>query len=119
MRSPAPAGVRRNRARSVIARAISRIWASGAQDSPVQSLEQQIEFAHREHIPFPVISDPSLRLGKALALPTFEFGGATLYKRITLVLEAGHVSHVFYPVFPPDRNADEVVAWLRAREERS
>lgn len=85
----------------------------------VQSLEQQIEFAHREHIPFPVISDPSLRLGKALALPTFEFGGATLYKRITLVLEAGHVSHVFYPVFPPDRNADEVIAWLRAREERS
>jgi peroxiredoxin len=84
-----------------------------------QTLEQQIEFARREHMPFPVIADPLLRLGEALTLPTFEFGGATLYKRITLVLEAGHVSHVFYPVFPPDRNADEVVAWLRAREERS
>lgn len=84
-----------------------------------QSLEQQIEFAQREHMPFPVISDPSLRLGESLALPTFEFDGVTLYKRITLVLEAGKVSHVFYPVFPPHRNADEVVAWLRAREERS
>ena len=46
------------------------------------------------------------------ALPTFEFGGSTLYKRVTLVLEAGRVSHVFYPVFPPDRNAGDVVAWL-------
>ena len=80
-----------------------------------QSLEEQIEFARREHMPFPVIADPSLQLGDALALPTFEFGGRTLYRRITLVLEAGRVSHVFYPVFPPDRNAADVVAWLRAR----
>ena len=51
----------------------------------------------------------------ALALPTFEFGGVTLYKRITLVVEAGRIEHVFYPVFPPDRNAEDVVAWLRSR----
>jgi peroxiredoxin len=81
-----------------------------------QPLEQQIEFARREHIPFPVVSDPSLELGAALGLPTFEFAGAMLYKRITLLLEAGRVSHVLYPVFPPDRNAAEVVAWLRARD---
>jgi peroxiredoxin len=81
-----------------------------------QSLEQQIEFARREHMPFPVVADPRLELGDALGLPTFEFGGGTLYKRITLVLEAGRVSHVFYPVFPPDRNAAEVVAWLQRRE---
>ena len=80
-----------------------------------QSLEQQIEFARREHMPFPVVADPRLELGDALGLPTFEFGGATLYKRITLVLEAGRVTRVFYPVFPPDRNAADVVAWLRAR----
>jgi peroxiredoxin len=80
-----------------------------------QPLAAQIEFAQREHMPFPVIADPELRLRDALALPTFEFGGVTLYKRITLVLEAGRVSHVFYPVFPPDRNAGDVVAWLRAR----
>lgn len=84
-----------------------------------QPLEQQIEFARRESMPFPVISDASLALAAALGLPTFEFGGATLYKRVTLVLEAGHVAHVFYPVFPPDRNAADVVAWLRARETAS
>lgn len=77
-----------------------------------QPLEAQIEFARREHMPFPVIADPELRLRDALTLPTFEFAGATLYKRVTLVLEAGRVRHVFYPVFPPDRNATEVVAWL-------
>lgn len=80
-----------------------------------QPLAEQIEFARREHIPFPVIADPEFRLRDALALPTFEFAGATLYKRVTLVLEAGRVSHLFYPVFPPDRNAADVVAWLRTR----
>ena len=66
-------------------------------------------------MPFPVIADPELRLRDALALPTFEFGGVTLYKRTTIVLEAGHIQHVFYPVFPPDRNAVDVLDWLRAR----
>ena len=66
-------------------------------------------------MPFPVIADPDLRLRDALGLPTFEFGGLTLYKRVTLVFETGRVSHVFYPVFPPDRNAADVVAWLERR----
>jgi peroxiredoxin len=80
-----------------------------------QPLEAQIEFAQREHMPFPVIADPGLELGAALGLPTFEFKGATLYKRVTLILEAGRVRHVFYPVFPPDRNAADVLAWLEQR----
>lgn len=80
-----------------------------------QPLDQQIEFARREHMPFPVIADPRLALRDALGLPTFEFAGATLYKRVTLVLESGRVTHVFYPVFPPDRNAADVVSWLRTR----
>ena len=82
-----------------------------------QPLEQQIEFARREHMPFPV-GAPTRGLelaGRPRRCPTFEFGGATLYKRITLVLEAGRVAKVFYPVFPPDRNAADVVASLRAR----
>jgi peroxiredoxin len=82
----------------------------------VQSLDAQVEFAQREHMPFPVIADPALELGEALGLPTFEFAGATLYRRITLVFKAARVAHVFYPVFPPDRNAAEVAAWLRERE---
>jgi peroxiredoxin len=77
-----------------------------------QTLEEQRELAERLHMPFPVVADPGRRLGAAIGLPTFEFDGATLYRRVTLVLEAGRVARVFYPVFPPDRNAQEVLAWL-------
>jgi peroxiredoxin len=80
-----------------------------------QPLDDQVEFAERNHMPFPVIADPERRLGQALRLPTFDVDGVTLYKRITLVAEACAVAKVFYPVFPPDRNAEEVVAWLRGR----
>jgi peroxiredoxin len=78
----------------------------------VQPPEEQRELADRLGIAYPVIADPERRLGAALGLPTFEFEGLTLYKRVTLVFEQGLVSRVFYPVFPPDRNAEEVVAWL-------
>ena len=77
-----------------------------------QTLEEQLEFSEREHMPFPVIADPDRLLGAALGLPTFSFEGETLYRRVTLVLEAGRIAKVFYPVFPPDRNAEEVLAWL-------
>jgi peroxiredoxin len=80
-----------------------------------QPLDEQVEFAERNHIPYPVIADPDRRLGAALELPTFEFRGRALYKRITLAVEGCAVSRVFYPVFPPDRNAEEVLAWLEAR----
>jgi peroxiredoxin len=78
-----------------------------------QSLADQREFAAREHIPYPLISDPDLELADALTLPTFEIAGMRLYRRITLVARAGRIEHVFYPVFPPDRNAADVVDWLR------
>jgi peroxiredoxin len=80
-----------------------------------QPLDEQVEFAERNHIPYPVIADPERRLGAAVRLPTFEFEGAVLYKRVTLVFEGAHVAMVFYPVFPPDRNAAEVVSWLEGR----
>jgi len=77
-----------------------------------QSLIEQIELSERLGILYPVISDPGRKLGEALGLPTFEFEGAVLYKRLTLIFEAGRVAKIFYPVFPPDRSAEEVVAWL-------
>jgi peroxiredoxin len=77
-----------------------------------QTLEEQVELSERLGILYPVIADPELRLRDELGLPTFDFEGATLYKRATLVFEAGLIAKVFYPVFPPDRNAEEVVAWL-------
>ena len=80
-----------------------------------QTLDDQLEFAERNAMPFPVIADPDRRLGDALRLPTFDIAELTLYKRITLVAEDARIVKVFYPVFPPDANAGEVLAWLRAR----
>ena len=77
-----------------------------------QSLEDQVEFAERNHIPYPVISDEWLELERWLGLPTFDVEGLTLYKRLALIAERRTIVKVFYPVFPPDRNAEEVVAWL-------
>ena len=77
-----------------------------------QSPEDQAEFAAREAIPYPLISDEGLALARELRLPTFEAGGLTLYKRLTFVARERRIEHVFYPVFPPDRNAAEVLEWL-------
>jgi peroxiredoxin len=75
----------------------------------------QREAAERLHLPFAILSDERLALTRAMRLPTFETGGMTLLKRLTLVIEDGRISHVFYPVFPPDRSAADVIAWLSAR----
>ena len=83
-----------------------------------QTAEEQAEFAAREHIPFALLSDSQLALARELGLPTFEAGGMRLYKRITLIVEDGAIAKVFYPVFPPDRNAADVLAWLRERDRR-
>ena len=80
-----------------------------------QTLDDQVEFAERNHIPYPVIADPERRLGRALRLPTFDVEGVTLYRRITLVAEACAIAKAFYPVFPPDKNVEEVIAWLGSR----
>lgn len=81
----------------------------------VQTTEYQKEMAARLGIGFPVLSDESMELGAALRLPTMEAAGMTLYKRLTLILRHGRVEHVMYPVFPPDENAAEALAWIRAR----
>jgi peroxiredoxin len=78
-----------------------------------QAPDEQREFAAREHIPYPLLSDAKLTLAASpLRLPTFEVEGMTLYKRLTLIAEAGRIVKAFYPVFPPDRNAADVLAWL-------
>ncbi len=77
-----------------------------------QSPEEQREFSDRVGLPFPLLSDPRLVLAEQLRLPTFEVARMTLYRRVTLIIEYSVITKVFYPVFPPDRNAEEVVAWL-------
>jgi peroxiredoxin len=72
----------------------------------------QLEAAERLHLPFPLLSDAGLALTGALRLPTMEVAGLTLIKRLALVIDDGRIAKVFYPVFPPDRNAADVHAWL-------
>lgn len=79
-----------------------------------QKTTYQREVADRLHLPFPILSDEHFKLTGALRLPTFQTSGMTLLKRLTLVVKDGKIEHVFYPVFPPDRNAREVIAWLTA-----
>ena len=77
-----------------------------------QSTDYQSEAAERLHLPFPLLSDERHELAGQLGLPTFEVDGLRLYKRLTLVLNTSVIEHVFYPVFPPDTHAQEVLEWL-------
>ena len=78
-----------------------------------QSNVYQTEMASRLHLPFPVLSDEKLQLTRALNLPTMDVAGLTLIKRLALIVDDARITHVFYPVFPPDRNAGDVLAWLK------
>ncbi|HSE05482.1 MAG TPA: peroxiredoxin [Methylomirabilota bacterium] len=86
-----------------------------------QDRDYQGEFAERNHVPFELLSDRDLALTRALRLPTFEYpvergGPTTLIKRMAWYVERGRIEKVWYPVFPPDRNAETVLDWLRQRE---
>jgi peroxiredoxin len=79
-----------------------------------QSTAYQQEMVTRLEVPFEVLSDEHLALTRALKLPTFTIDGMTLIKRLTLIVRDHRIEQVFYPVFPPDKHADEVIAWLQA-----
>jgi len=83
-----------------------------------QDPEYQREAAERLHLPFAILSDERLKLTRAMNLPTFKTSGMTLLKRFTLIIDDSAVTHVFYPVFPPDRSASDVIEWL-SRQTRS
>ena len=78
-----------------------------------QDSEYQREFAGRTGLPYEVLSDRAFRLTEALRLPTFVFEKVRLIKRLAIVAERSRIAKVFYPVFPPDKNAEEVLAWLK------
>jgi peroxiredoxin len=89
---------------------VARVFGLSTQDT-----DYQREAAERLHLPFALLSDQPLTMAQAMKLPTFKAGGTTLLKRLTLVIEDGVIEHVFYPVFPPDRNASDVTEWLSRR----
>ncbi|MFN0263405.1 peroxiredoxin [Tepidamorphus sp. 3E244] len=88
---------------------VSQVYGLSTQDSAYQQ-----EARDRLHLPFDLISDEHFKLGDIMRLPHFEVDGRRLFKRMALILDGARIRHVFYPVFPPDRNADDVIAWLEA-----
>src|SRR3569832_1657917 len=94
----------------------AELKAAGAQHVfglSTQSNAYQTEMASRLHLPFPVLSDEKLELPPALKLPPMEVAGLPLIKRLALIVDDARITHVFYPVFPPDRNAGDVLEWLK------
>ena len=88
---------------------VAQLYGLSTQDTAYQK-----EAATRLHLPFAILSDEKLVLTKAMKLPTFTTSGMTLLKRMAWIIDDGMITKVFYPVFPPDKNAAEVIAWLRA-----
>lgn len=86
---------------------VERLFGLSTQDPDYQK-----EAVARLHLPFAMLSDDGLKLTRAMSLPTLEVDGMMLLKRFTLVIDDGVVTHVSYPVFPPDRNAGDVIEWL-------
>jgi peroxiredoxin len=88
---------------------VGQVFGLSTQDTAYQR-----EAVARLHLPFPLLSDAAFQLTSALNLPTFEVEGVRLIKRLVLVIDEGVITRVFYPVFPPDQSAAEVLAWLAA-----
>ena len=88
---------------------VTHVLGLSTQDSAYQN-----EAAERLELPFPILSDGDLALARAIKLPTFTIAGMVLLRRMVLVIDAGVIAKVFYPVFPPDKSAEEVLAWLHA-----
>lgn len=90
---------------------MSAVYGISTQDSAYQA-----EVKGRINLPYELLSDDKLEFQKAMELPTIEWEGKTLIKRLTLAVEEGKIVKVWYPVFPPDKSAAEVVEWLEKRK---
>ena len=87
---------------------VAHVFGLSTQDTGYQQ-----EAANRLHLPFPLLSDAQFQFTRALDLPTFTAAGMQLIKRMVLVIDDGRITKLFYPVFPPDKSADDVIAWLK------
>ncbi len=101
----------REHAQELASAGVDRLFGLSTQDSAYQR-----EAVERLHLPFPLLSDAQGQLTRALALPEFELNGRRFLKRLTLVIKDGQIEHLFYPVFPPDRNPQQVLAWLSSQQ---
>jgi peroxiredoxin len=104
--TPEACGFRDHHA-ELLAAGVGAVYGLSSQDTGYQR-----EVVERLHLPFAMISDEQLQLVRELQLPTFTIGGMTLYRRLTMIVRDGRIEHVFYPIFPPDGHAQQVVDWL-------
>jgi peroxiredoxin len=88
---------------------VNQLFGLSTQDTPYQK-----EAVDRLHLPFLLLSDETLEFARALNLPTFKVDGMELIKRMTLIIDDGVITHVLYPVFPPDKSAEETVRWIQS-----
>jgi peroxiredoxin/DNA-binding transcriptional MerR regulator len=98
----------RDHHRQLIEAGAARVLGLSSQDTPYQA-----ELVERLRLPFRMLSDSALHLADALGLPSFHAAGARLYKRLTLIVRDDNIEHVFYPIFPPNEHAQQVLTWLR------
>jgi peroxiredoxin len=91
---------------------VNHLFGCSTQDTPYQQ-----EAKERNHLPYHLLSDEKLEFAKALKLPTFEWKDKTLIKRLALAVDDGKIVKVWYPVFPPDKNASDVVEWLKSQQQ--
>jgi peroxiredoxin len=87
---------------------VAQLYGLSTQDTAYQR-----EAVERLHLPFALLSDEMLKLAVALDLPTFRIADMVLLRRLTMIIDDGIITHVFYPVFPPDQSAAAVIAWLQ------
>ena len=106
--------VRRGVANALVVGHKGALWLKAAVFGlSTQTTEYQHEMASRLNLPFEILSDANFRLTDTLRLPTFNVRGVRLLKRLTFIIQEGHIEHVFYPIFPPDQSATEVLDWLK------
>ena len=105
--TPEACGFRDN-LRDLLAAGLDAVYGLSTQGTQYQS-----ELVERLHLPYLMLSDPTYALGEQLGLPTFEAGGSRFYKRLTLVSRGRTIEHVFFPIFPPNEHARNVLEWLR------
>ncbi|KAF5378537.1 hypothetical protein D9615_007192 [Tricholomella constricta] len=93
---------------------VSHIFGFSTQDTAYQA-----ELKERLHLPYDLLSDEELKWAEALKLPTFEWEGRRLVKRLAIAVEDGKIVKTWYPIFPPDRSAHEVIEWLKGAKKAS
>jgi peroxiredoxin len=104
----------RDHHRELLDAGAARVYGLSSQDT-----DYQRELVERLGLQYEILSDTDLSLAGAVKLPTFEASGLTLYKRLTMIVDRGAIETVFYPIFPPNRHAEQVLGWLRANTSRS